>query len=162
MQFLAIILLAADVVATRSVIHTGEIVRVSANGVQIKVAVGEITLPKADILKVEASKPAAFDSASAALRAGRFQEAVAGFKSVSDRYAGLSASWAEESLVKLGEASIGAKNFPEAKRAFDNFKTLYPKSPLAAGIDVKYARVLLEQKDTAKAADSLQAFLGPM
>ena len=162
MQFLAVILLLADMVATRSVIHTGEIMRVSAEGVQIKVAIGEITIPKADIVKVEAAKPAAFDTASAAFKAGKFQDAVAGFRSVAERYAGLNTPWAEESLVKLGEACIGVKNYAEAKKAFDSFKTLYPKSPLAAGMDVKYARVLLEQKDTGKAAESLQSFLAPM
>lgn len=162
MQLLAAILLLADLVATRSVIHTGEIMRVTADGVQIKVAIGEITLPRTDIVRVEATKPAVFDTASAAFKAGKYSEAVAGFKSVSDRYAGLSAPWAEEALVKLGEAQINVKNFSEAKRAFDAFKSLYPKSPLAAGMDVKYARVLLEQKDTGKAVESLQSFLAPM
>src|SRR5206468_11787097 len=119
MQLLALILLTADIVATRSVIHTGEIERVTADGVQIKVAIGELTIPKADIVKVEASKPAAFDAAIAALKAGRFQDAVTGFKTVANRYAGLEAPWAEEALVKLGEASIGAKDYAGAKRAFD-------------------------------------------
>ena len=158
---LAFILLLADLVATRSVIHTGDIVRVTADGVQIKVAIGEIMVPKSDIVRVEAPKPATFDTASAAFKAGKFQEAAAGFKAVTDRYAGLNTPWAEEALVRLGEANIGAKNFTEAKRAFDTFKTLYPNSSLAAGMDVKYARVLLEQKDVARATESLEGFLGP-
>jgi len=156
----------ADVVVTKTVTHTGEVVRVTPDGVQMKIKIGEgfgeVTIPKSDIVRVEVQKPAGLDSAVAALKAGKFAEAVTGLKTITDRYAGLNTPWAEEALVKLGDAQIGQKNFSEAKRAFDSFKTLYPKSPMAAGMDVKYARVLLEQKETGKATDSLQAFLDPM
>jgi TolA-binding protein len=167
MRLFAIILSAAipasaDVITTRSVIHTGEVIRVDVDGVEIRVAIGEITIPKADILKLDVAKPAAVDLATVALKAGKYSDAVTGFKSVADQYAGLATPWAEEALIKLGEANLGAKNYPEAKQAFDNFKRLYPKSPLAGMLDVKYARVLLNQGDAAKATEDLQVYLKPI
>ena len=160
-MLLAAILL-ADVIVTRSLVHTGEIMRADAEGVEIKVAVGELTVPKSDILKIEVAKPVTLDSAAAALKAGKFPDAVSGFKTVTDRYAGLPVPWAEEALMGLGEANIGAKNYPAAQQAFDTFRRLYPKSPLAGRLDVKSARVLFDQGETAKAGESLQAFLKPM
>jgi TolA-binding protein len=169
-QLVILLLLAAtaraDVVVTKTVTHTGEILRVTPDGVQMRVKIGdgfgEVTIPKPDIVRVEVPRPAMFDPSVTALKAGRFAEAVTGLKTITDRYAGLNIPWAEEALVKLGEAYTGQKDFTEAKRTLDSFRTLYPKSPLAAGMDVKYARVLLEQGETAKATESLQAFLDPM
>jgi hypothetical protein len=65
MRLLAVILMVAgtlsaraDVLVTRSVIHTGEIVRVDADSVEMKVAGAEITIPKSDILKLDQGDPA--------------------------------------------------------------------------------------------------------
>ena len=159
---LSISVATADIVTTKSLIHTGQILRVEADGVVVKLPVGELTVPKVDILRVDAEKPAGLDAVLAATKTGEFQEAVIGLKPVVDRYAGLPISWVQESLVRLGEAYIGIKDFATAKRMFDTLKKLYPTSPQAQGLDVKYARVLVEQKDYTQAIDALQSFLGPM
>jgi tetratricopeptide (TPR) repeat protein len=152
----------ADIVVTKSLIHTGQIMRVEADGVVVKLAIGELTVPKVDIVRVDAEKPAGLDAALAATKAGKFQEAVNGLKPAVDHYAGLPIPWVQDALVRLGDAYIGVKDFAAAKRTFDAFKKLYPTSPLARGLDVKYARVLFEQKDYAKAIEALQSFLDPM
>ena len=152
----------ADVVTTKSLIHTGQIVHVEADGVVVKLAIGELTVPKADIVRVDVEKPGSFDAALGAAKAGKFQEAITGLKPVVDRYVGLPISWVQDGLVRLGEAYIGIKDYAAAKRTFDTLKKLYPTSPQAQGLDVKFARLLFEQKDYSKASDALQSFLGPL
>ncbi len=152
----------ADIVATHAVINTGDVVRVDADGVEINLPIGQITVPKSDIVSIQIDQPAGFQAGLDALKAQRFQEAADDLKPLADRYAGLSLPWVQQSLLRLGEAYLGLKNFAGAKQAFDTFKTLYPTSSDAQGLEVKYARVLLEQKDYTKAADALQSFLDPL
>ena len=152
----------ADIVATRTVINTGDVMRVDADGIVVKLPIGEITVPKNDVTSIEINKPATFDSGLDALKSQNFQVAVDDLKPLTDRYAGLSLPWVQQSLLRLGEAYLGLKNFAAAKGAFDTFKRLYSSSTEAKGLDVKYARVLLDQKDYAKAADILQSFVDPL
>jgi tetratricopeptide (TPR) repeat protein len=152
----------ADIVATHTVINTGDVVRVDADGVEINLPIGQITVPKSDIVSIQIDQPATFQAGLDALKAQRFQEAVNDLKPLVDRYAGLSLPWVQQSLLRVGDAYLGLKDFASAKQAFDAFKTQYPDSTDAQGLDVKYAKVLLEEKEYAKAADALQAFLGPL
>jgi tetratricopeptide (TPR) repeat protein len=148
-----------DIIVTKTITHTGEVIGVTASGVQIKVAIGELTIPREDIVSTTIDKPVALDAAVAAAKAQNFQEAVTGLKPIIDHYAGLRLPWVEEAMLRLGDAYIGLKDFASAKRIFDSFKSLYPASPQTAGLDVKYARVLSEQKDYAKALEALNSFL---
>src|ERR1043166_4383612 len=120
----------ADIVVTKSLIHTGQIMRVEADGVVVKLAIGELTVPKVDIVRVDAEKPAGLDPALAAAKAGKFQEAVNGLKPAVDRYAGLPIPWVQDALMRLGDAYIAVKDFCAAKRTFDAIKKLYPTSQI--------------------------------
>jgi TolA-binding protein len=152
----------ADVIVTRTGINTGEVVRVDTDGIVIRLPVGEITVPKGDVVSIEVNKPSAFDMGLDALKSQNYQAAVAALKPLTDRYAGLSLPWVQQSILRLGEAYLGLKDFAAAKSAFDTFKMLYPTSTEAKGLDVKYARVLVDQKDYAKASDILQSFVDPL
>jgi TolA-binding protein len=152
----------ADIIATHTVINTGDVVRVDADGVEINLAIGQITVPKSDIVSIQVDQPATYQAGLDALKAQRFQEAVNDLKPLADRYAGLSLPWVQQSLLRLGDAYLGLKDFPSAKQEFDAFRAQYPDSPDAQGLDVKYARVMLDQKEYGKAADALQSFLGPL
>jgi len=152
----------ADVIATRGIIHTGQVVKVVGNGVQIKVGQNEFTAQLADIVRAEVTKPEAVEKSQTAFRAGKLQDALAGYKGLVERYGGLPLPWAEESVVKLGDVQIALKDYPGAKRTFDSFKTLYPKSPYVAVLDGKYAKILVEQNQPDKALPLIQAVIDPL
>lgn len=152
----------ADIITTRSIIHTGAVQRVVGNGVQIKVGENEFTALLADIVKADIAKPEAVEKGLAAFRAGKLQDALASYKSIVERYAGLPLAWAEEGMVKLGEVQIALKDFAGAKRTFDNFKVVYAKSPYVAVLDAKYARILFETKQTDQALQLIQGVLDPL
>ena len=152
---------AADVIITRSgTTQTGEVVRVEAGSVVFKISIGEISLPKSDIARVVVTKPAGVDPALAAFKAKKYADAVAGLKPVVDRYGGLDLPWAQEAMLKLGDADVGLKQFAEAKKVYDAYGRLYPQ--LAGdSLTPKYALVLVEQKQYTPAAEMLQKFLEP-
>ena len=151
-----------DILVTHSIIHTGQVIKATGGGVAIKVGENEFTVPRQDILSADIAKPDAFEKSLTALRAGKYQDALAGFKPIVDRYASLPLPWVEESLVRLGEAQVALKDYAGAKKTFDNFKTLYPQSALVPTIDAKLARILFEQGQPDKAMPAIQAVLEPL
>jgi len=152
----------ADILVTRGGSHTGQVVKVTGSGVAIRVGENEFTVPRQDILSADIAKPDAVEKSLTALRAGKYQDALTGLKSVVDRYAGLPLPWVEESLVHMGEVQIALKDYAGAKKTFDNFKALYPQSALALTIDAKSARILFEQGQADKALPAIQAVLAPL
>jgi TolA-binding protein len=153
----------ADIIVTAALVHTGEVLRVDDEGVTIKLpSVGEVKVCRADILSVEIPKLAALDIGAKALRAGSFREAVDSLKPVVELYAGLDLPWIQEAMLRLADAYLGAGNFAAARATFEQFAKLYPQSSQAAGLEVKYARVLFDQKNYAKAAEQLHGFLTPL
>ena len=152
----------ADILVTRDIVHTGQVVKATATGVAIKVGENEFTVPRPDILSADIAKPEAVEKSLTALRAGKYQEAATGFKAVADRYAGIPLPWAEESLRRLGDAQIGLKDYAGAKKSFDNFKALYPQAPVALTLDTKYARILFEQGQSDKAMPLIQGVIEPL
>jgi hypothetical protein len=125
MRLLAVILVAAvlpvcaDIIVTRSVIHTGEIVHVTADNVEIKVAVAEITIPKSDVLKLDQGDPAKANDAL-----DSYLKVVALFDLDTER--------AAEAKYKA------AKIFEQAghrKRAKESYSELIKESPAFAQAD---------------------------
>jgi tetratricopeptide (TPR) repeat protein len=152
----------ADVLVTRATSYTGQILGVKPDGVHIRVGDNELTIPRADVIRAEIEKPPAFDKALEAFSAGKNQEALTGFKSLADRFGGLPAAWVEESLTRLSEVQLALKDFAGARKSLDMFRTLYPKSPVTATLDSKYARIYFEQKETDKALPLVQKVLEPL
>ena len=152
----------SDIIATKAGSRTGEVVLVEANGITIKDAKGEFKILKTEIIRLDITKPPGYDAALAALKAGKGPDAVTTLKPIVDRLAGATVPWVQDALLRLGDAYLMVKDFPNAKRTFDTFKRIYADSPLAASVDVKFAHVLIEQADSAKAAELLKAFLAPM
>jgi len=79
-----------------------------------------------------------------------------------ERYAGLDLPWMQEAMLRLADAYLGANDFAAARATFEQFAKSYPQSPQAAGLEVKYARVLFKQKNYAKAGEQLHEFLTPL
>jgi TolA-binding protein len=153
----------ADIVYTKSgLINTGQVLRVDADGIFMRLPVGELKVFKTDIARIEIESPAAYESALAALKARNFEKAAADLNPLVDRYAGLAVPWVQDAMLQLGDAYLSLHDFAAGKKIFDSFGKLYPEDAKAAGIDVKYARVLYEQKEYAKADAALKNFIEPL
>jgi tetratricopeptide (TPR) repeat protein len=152
----------ADIIATRGIVHTGQVVRVVGNGVQIRVGQNEFTALLSDIIRAEIPKPDALDKSLAAFRAGKNQDALTGLRGLVERYGGLPLAWAEEALLRLGEVQIAIKDYAGARKTFDSFKALYPKSSSVAVLDAKYARILFEQRQIDQARQLIEKVLDPL
>ena len=151
-----------DILVTRGMTYTGQVIKVTGNGFSIKVGDNEFIAPRADIVSAVVAKPDGVDKSLTALRAGKYQEALAGFKVILDRYNGLPVAWAEESLFRYGEAQLALKDFAGAQKIFDNFKAFYPQSPFALTLPAKTARIQFEQGQTDNALQTVQGLLAPL
>lgn len=152
----------ADVITTRGITHTGQVVKVVGSVVHIKVGENEFSPQLADIVRVEIPKPEALEKSLAAFRAGKNQDALAGYKGVVERYGGLPLPWIEEAVIKLGDVQVVLKEYAGAKRTYDSFKSLYPKSPYVAVLEAKQARILFEQNQPDQARTLIQGILEPL
>ena len=152
----------ADILFTRDGSHTGQVIKVTAAGVVIKVGENEFTIARQDVISVECAKPDAVEKSLLAFRDGKIQSALASLKPITDRYAGLPLPWIEESLMRVGFIQITLKDYAGAKKTFDNFRMLYPQSSLAQSVDIGLARIQFEQGQTDKALTAVQALLGPL
>ena len=150
----------SDILVTQSIIHTGQVLKVTGTGVAIKVGENEFTVALAALVRVEILKPDAVEKSLTAFRAGKYPEALAGFKSIAERYAGIPLPWAEESLLRLGDTQVALKDYAGARKTFDLVKTYYPSK--AAVLEARSARILFEQGQADKALQTMQAVLDPL
>lgn len=151
----------ADVLQTRTATYTGQVARVEGGAVFIKLQQGEFAVPARDLLRVEVAAPDAYEKGVAAIKAGKFSDAISLLKPLADRFAGLPVVWAMDTLLRLGEAHLDQKDVASAQTAFDMLKKLYPNTPQAQAVDVKNARVLLSLKKYDEAITALKAYLDP-
>ncbi len=152
----------ADTIVTSDGPRSGEIVRVDAQNIVFRMDVGEVTIPRTAITEVRVDQPPAYEAAVNALGAGKYAEAVQTLKPITDRLAGLDVDWVEDALWRLGDALVGEKKLTEAKAVFDRFKTFYPDSPRTAGLDTKYARILVAQNNCSEATPLLTKLVEPL
>jgi TolA-binding protein len=154
---------AADVVTTKDGrTLNGEVSRVDADGVFLKVGVGEVKVFNTDIARITIERPASYDAALAALQSGDFASAAAGLKPLVDRYAGLPVAWVQQAMLKLAEAHTGQRNFTAAKAMTDRFAQLYPQAQQSAGAGLQSARLLMGQKNFQGAAEAVRKFVEPI
>ena len=90
---LAITTAHGDILVTRSLIHTGQVVKATVDGVDIKVGENEFTVARQDILSVDIPKPDTVEKSLTAFHAGKYSDALAGLKSIADRYACVPLPW---------------------------------------------------------------------
>ncbi len=152
----------ADIVATRTLIHTGQVTRVAADGITVKIPMGDITIPVSEVVAVDVAQPAALAAAGTAVRARNYPEAIQTLKPVVDQLAGLPVPWMEDAILLLGDAYAGIPEATNAKKFYDLFKQLYPTSPKVALVDGKFAKILVEQKQYGKALPLLENFVNPL
>lgn len=144
----------ADVLRTRAGDNfTGTVVRVVKDVVTIRTAAGELSIARKDIIRLDVSETAEYKAGLTALKARDFNTAVSNLRPIVERIGGLPLLWVANAAVRLGDAYVGAKDFPAALRAYEEFKRLYPELPQAQNLDVKVARIRCAQKDWAKALE---------
>ena len=148
----------SDIIATHGgLVHTGQVVRATATGVDIKVGENEFTVLRQDVMRAEIAKPAGVEKSLAAFRAGKYSEALTGFRAIVDRYAGLPLPWAEECVLRYGDTLLALKDYAGAAKAYETFKADYPDK--AQLLDAKTARILFEQGQPDKAVQKIQPML---
>jgi len=155
------VLTRADVVQTRTGVFKGTVTRIEGGTVYVKQEQGELGVPLRDILKVELDRPAAYDQALAALKAGKPQEALTALKPLVDRLAGLPSPLVADAVLRLGEAYLELKDTKAATTMFEKLKQLYPNSPQVEAVDVKNARVLFATKQYDEAIKVITSYLEP-
>jgi len=141
--------------------YTGTVTRVQIDSISIALEFGEMALQKSNIERVEVHKPGGLDSAMSTLKSQNYSWAATSLKPIVDRYAGLPASWASDAMLGLGDAYLGMKNYAAAKQIFEAYEKHYPNSQQTHGLEVKFARVLFQQKQYNQAIVKLEAFLKP-
>ncbi|MDW8343897.1 MAG: tetratricopeptide repeat protein [Verrucomicrobiae bacterium] len=140
-----------DLVVTATGIQTGQIVRVDSTAVVLRMPVGEISIPRAEIVEVRVPQPAEVETGINALGNRQFREAINALQPIVERYGGLEIDWVEEAMLRLGEAQVGARAFADARRTLDRFRTAYPNSRFAVTLVPKYARLAVAQGKCAEA-----------
>jgi TolA-binding protein len=156
-------LASADVLYGNFGIQTGEVVRVESGAtVFIKTSKGELGLPLAAITRAEIAQPAAYNNAVTALKDGKYRDAVDGLAPIVDRYAGLDVSWVQNAMFELAEAYLGIPATGRALQVINKFRTLYARSPLVEGLDVKVARIMIADGNCGEANKKLAAVLTAM
>lgn len=136
---------ASDLVITPTGIQTGQIIRVDSTAVVLRLPAGEISIPRSEIVEVRAQPPPQFEAGIKALGNRQFSDAIAALQPIIDRYAGLEIDWVEEGLLSLAEAQGGARQFAEARRTLDRFRTAYPNSRYVITVVPKLARLAVAQ-----------------
>lgn len=152
----------ADIVATGTLVHNGQITRATATEITIRVAAGEVSIPRSEIVRVEVPAPPALAAASEAVRARKYSTAVQILKPVVDQLAGLPTVWMADAILTLGDAYAGIPEATNARRTYDLLKQLHPQSARIPLMEVKYTRILVEQRQYAEALPMLEKFVTPL
>ncbi|MCX7915705.1 MAG: hypothetical protein N3A53_05315, partial [Verrucomicrobiae bacterium] len=75
-----------DLVVTATGIQTGQIVRVDSTAVVLRMPVGEISIPRAEIVEVRVPQPAEVETGINALGNRQFREAINALQPIVERY----------------------------------------------------------------------------
>jgi len=109
------------------------------------------------IQQAVADKPAYFDKAVAALRAGNADAAVTAFERVVSDYKGL--EWDVRAMPYLAQAYSAQGDYLKAERAFDKLFKSSPKLQDNPDLSVAYAEVLLRAKKMSTLDEQLSRMI---
>jgi len=127
----------------------GEIVGMSGKNVSMRIGPATSGIPLSEIVSVEAPAPAAFESASAAMKQGNAARALVEIRPVIDKYRGLPIDWARQAFAIQGDALIALGQLDEAQKVFEAFSAAYPEGDTLASISS--ARLDIAREDFASA-----------
>lgn len=132
----------------------GRVIGTSAGKMQVKMSMGTVSVPLAEVRELQMQAPGEFVSAAARLSGGDAKGALAALEKINRSYAGLPAAWAERAAVMLGDAKLATGDLEGAKAAYDQFTKTYPDSVALANLGL--ARLAVESGDTSGAAALLE------
>ncbi|MDP9292797.1 MAG: hypothetical protein M3O82_10610 [Verrucomicrobiota bacterium] len=132
-----------------------KIVGVSASSVQVQVAAGVVGIPLANVAQVSMTPPPEFAAALAAYEAKDFPKALAAAKSVTEKFRGLPASWAQQAASLTGDIYVALNDMAKAEEAYNDFQKSYPGAS-SVQTDVGLARIAVRKNDFAGAKQKLE------
>ena len=134
----------------------GSAIRALANGdINLTTEVGVRTFPKGSFLRAVADKPAEYDQAVAALKAGKFADAEKLFNTVATNLRGL--SWDVEALKLLPQALLGKGDAEGAVQAYEKLFLLAPGEKQNPDVAWGQRRAMLQAKQFATLLRQLDA-----
>jgi len=152
-EFLA----AQDSVRQRNgAVRTGQIVGVRNGNIMVKSGPAEIGVPLTQVESVIIATPAAATRGLQLQEQGKFAEALAALKPVSDQFGGLPTEWAQKSTASIGDLYLSLEKPADAATAYGRFKQLYPGAGLSVQADVGIARVAFANNKIEEARSLLQ------
>ena len=109
--------------------NVGTITKVDDNAVFLNLeGVGGTSMQRANIERVEISKPADLVAGMKAASEGKFADAVNILEPHYTKYRGLPEAWIEETTARLGESYLATEKWAKAKDLFSAMRKYYPQS----------------------------------
>ncbi|MCC7518661.1 MAG: tetratricopeptide repeat protein [Verrucomicrobiae bacterium] len=137
----------------------GRVERVDDVKVYIALPAGMTSVDRAQVARVEVTRPTALDEASAALDQGRAGVAVKALDPFIQKYRGLPQDWIEEATVRFAEAAVAAGDLSKARVAFADFQKFYPKSRFSEAIRAGEAEMFYADKKPEEALKRFEAIV---
>ena len=151
-----------DLVVTRSQTFRGRVVSVNAAGIRIQLARGgEVTVPRAGVVKLTVEPPPSVVRGIAAYEKGDLRNARLNLGKVMLQYLGLDTEWAAKGMVYFGRASLYSGDYDKAGQAFKAFLQTYPEHPLSMSASVGLAEIELARKNYAPALAQFRELARP-
>jgi tetratricopeptide (TPR) repeat protein len=133
------------VTLSNGTVREGTVIKIDPNTLTLKMAAGEVALPRKDISQVEVQKPADVDGALKAAEAKKCADALPALKAVTDKYSSLAIPWLQQAHAALGDCLMATGQWPAAVDAFKKLLEYYPKTPYALKAKVGLGQALLHE-----------------
>ena len=143
-------------------VQSGTVTKVDANSVTLKMAAGEIALPRKDIKEIEIAKPADVDAALKAAEAKKCAEAIPALKAITDKFGGLPIPWVQQSLAALGDCQAASSQWPAALETYKRMLAYYPQTPYALKARVGLGQALVNEKKYDEAIKLVEEAIAPL
>jgi TolA-binding protein len=160
--WLAVAAARADTVVTAAGRFEGTIKRIDGKGVSISIGAGETVIDLKQVVQVDLPRPAGMDQGAGLLAEGSYFQAAAIFQPIVERFATVrvpGVTWTGEAILRLGDAYLGLKKYPEAERMYDGYSRLYGATK---ALEIKRASVQVAQGNCTAALQTLDGILEPM
>lgn len=131
-----------------------KVVGVIGTSLMVKTEFGEQGLPLAQIQEVRMTPPPEFGQGMAAYLAKDYAKALPLFKTVTDKYRGMPAAWAQQASGTLVDIHLAMGDAAKADADYAAFVKAYPAGGTAQA-DVLAARIAASKKNFAAAKQKL-------
>lgn len=154
---------AADIIITRDGSrYEGQVVETSPQGVSIKLAAGQFTIPRDRIDRMQVEPPALVLKGIEAFERGNMKEAAFNLGQSVTKYPALDVGWASTGLLYYGRASLAIKDYAAAESTFKSFLDWYPDHQGVASARIGLAMVMVSKKEYEPALEKLREIAEPL